>query len=154
MPKFLRNIRVKNCDSLEVVKIPRSKNYYAKFWVGREFRKSGYQIISLNTASQKEAEIKAKEIWFTFISTRRIENNNSYNIKNSVVPDLECNYFFKKYHSEVIEKAHLKEIDENSPRTCLTRYETEIEPVIGRMNIREIRTEQFEKIKLNLIHKK
>jgi len=154
MPKFLRNIRVKNCDSLEVVKIPRSKNYYAKFWVGREFRKSGYQIISLSTASQKEAEIKAKEIWFTFISTRRIENNNSYNIKNSVVPDLECNYFFKKYHAEVIEKAHLKEIDENSPRTCLTRYETEIEPVIGRMNIREIRTEQFEKIKLNLIHKK
>ena len=154
MPKFLKNIRVKNCDSLEVVKIPRSKNYYAKFWVGREFRKSGYQIISLNTASQKEAEIKAKEIWFTFISTRRIENNNSSNIRNSVVPDLECNYFFKKYHSEVIEKAHLKEIDENSPRTCLTRYETEIEPVIGRMNIREIRTEQFEKIKLNLIHKK
>ena len=59
-------------DSLEVVKIPRSKNYYAKFWVGREFRKSGYQIISLSTASQKEAEIKAKEIWFTFISTRKI----------------------------------------------------------------------------------
>jgi len=153
MPKILKNIRVKNCDTLKLIKRPNSNYFYAQFWVGKEFRKSGYQIISLNTTSRYTAEIKAKEKWIDFISKNKVENfYNRISVSNNA--DLEVNYFFRKYHLEIEERANLDEIDKNYPRTCLTRYETEIEPIIGRMNIRAVRTEKFEKIKLNLINKK
>ena len=47
-------------------------------------------------------------------------------------------------------RANLKEIDDNLVHSTNTRYFTEIDNIIGDLNIKDIQKDHFEKIKMNL----
>ena len=127
------------------------KNFYAKFYVGRELSKDGFKIISLKTTDERLATKRAKEVWLDFLA-----NKNNVPIlkkKHTVIPNMICRYFYNKYHLELSERANLKEINDNLVQSTNTRYFTEIDNVIGDLNIKDVKTEHFEKIKMNLITK-
>ena len=160
MTKITKLIPIENCNTLTLIKRTtvknnkkyECKNYYAKFYVGRELSKDGFKLISLKTSDERLATKKAKEVWLDFLA-----NKNSTPIlkkKHTVIPNMICRYFYNKYHLELLERANLKEIDDNLVHSTNTRYFTEIDNVIGDLNIKDIHTEHFEKIKMNLITNK
>ena len=142
MTTITKLVHIENCNTLTLIKrttVKNSKkyeckNYYAKFYVGRELSKDGFKLISLKTSDERLATKKAKEVWLDFLA-----NKNSTPIlkkKHTVIPNMICRYFYNKYHLELLERANLKEIDDNLVHSTNTRYFTEIDNIIGDLNVK------------------
>jgi len=154
MTKITKLIHLENCNTLTLIKRTtvknnkkyECKNYYAKFYVGRELSKDGFKLISLKTSDERLATKKAKEVWLDFLANKN--NTPILKKKHTVIPNMIVRYFYNKYHLELLERANLKEIDDNLVHSTNTRYFTEIDNIIGDLNIKDIHTEHFEKLQL------
>ena len=93
MTKITKLIHVENCNTLTLIKRTtvknnkkyQCKNFYAKFYVGRELSKDGFKIISLKTTDERIATKRAKEVWLDFLA-----NKNNVPIlkkKHTIIPN-------------------------------------------------------------------
>ena len=142
--KITKKIKIKNCDSLRLFKRKRSKYWYAGIVVPRTVKLNCFLFKSLRTTDTNEAKIKGKEFWFEHIAKD----------KTKTPPDLIFDYFFEKYLNDLRERVSLDEVYPTLLRATTSRYESEIKPIIGRLNIREISTDHLNKLKFNLIAKR
>jgi hypothetical protein len=144
-------IKIENFGSLKVFKRLKSKFYYVKFYVGKSDQvKKGYVELSLKTISKTTAKQLAKEKYLEYV------NNNQSNpklTKSNVTKELQFDYFYRKYHCDLIELASINEIDPKAVITSETRYITEIKDVLGNLDIKDVNKTEIERLKIKLIKK-
>lgn len=144
-------IKIDNFGSLEIFKRDRSKFYYARFYVGKSDQvKKGYVEETLKTTSKVEAKRIAKEKYLAYAESNR---SNPKLVRSNITKELQFDYFYRKYHDDLIELASVDEIDSNAVITTETRYNTEIKDVLGNLHIKDINKTEIEKLKIKLIKK-
>jgi len=153
--KKLLQIKIKNCDTLKLIKRDKSKFYYMKFYVSKKIRKNGYFILSLKTSNKTDAIKKAKEVWFDFISNNKLTKKNDDSsvavYVKKVAPEMTFDYFFHKYHSDMLENENSGDIYKGTAHSKKFKYDNCIKSFIGHKSVKDIGTDDLDKIKLSLM---
>ena len=155
--KKLLEIKIKNCDTLKLIKRDKSKFYYAKFYVGKGRRKDGYLFLSLKTSNKTNAIKKAKEVWFDFISKNKLTKKNDDSsvavYVKKVAPELTFDYFFNKCHIDSLEQESSGGLFKGTSHSRKFKYDNCIKHFIGQKSVKDIDTNDLDKIKKSLLNK-
>ena len=137
MAKIIERIRIKNCDTLSLIKFDNSKNYFASFYTGKSQKnRSGMTIISTKTNNQKESTKIAKELWK---NTPRVEVKERPVQFNHMCADIFPKFFsfakrskkeinmYKNYIAPIMDQVDVRKTDdlitaiEEVKQSCLDR---------------------------------
>ena len=138
-------IRIKNCDNLFIFKFSTLKNWYVKFYVGRNITSHGMIEKSLRTTDKETAKRLAKELWF---KTKSEHNLSVFKTINSeYVFDKIANDFFNSQDEDY----KTRNDSSTTPIRERSKYQRVIKKELGNLDIRQINYSHLEKIRLYLI---
>jgi len=151
----VRRIKIDNCDSLEIFKRYENKKelstWHLRFYVNRQYSKSGNYIKSTRTSSQTDAIRIAKEEWHKFFRENIIVKNidNKFTFHQSAMQyfdlqqmkvehEVNKDEYFKR---SLIEKQFIRE---------KSMYELHVKSEFARYHIDHISSVDLEKFKMKL----